>query len=233
MTAITALVTVAAIGGGGGVPGFTYPAIAPYAGVINQTAREYNIDPHLIAAIVMRESAGKERARTKAGMALPGHPLWAVGLMQVVAKAPNGFEDRPKEDDLYDPGINITWGCKVLEWGAYHHVPELPDNQVITALYQYSGGSVWNGSAGNGLDRFKRHYLSHIKYWYKKLFGIDLDVSAPLIQKPKPPKPAQDPKVYHDPLTDILASVQDCANQMAETAAKMEHYLQQQQGGDV
>lgn len=229
MTAITALVTVAAIGGGGGPLGWDYPAIKPYADLIQRVGMEQQIDPKLIAAMIMVESGGMRGIRTPAGTAKDGTKLWAVGLMQVIAKAnvPD-FQYRPTEQKLLDPRTNIRWGCRVLKWSAFHHASKYRDGIIATALYGYSGSSEWPSDRN-----FRHNYLYHVEDWYHGLFGETLDVSAPLIQKPQPPKPAQDPKVYHDPLTDILASVQDCANQMAETAAKMEHYLQQQQGGDV
>ncbi len=229
MAAITTTIAVTAAAAGGGAPlGWDYPAIKPYAAIVQRVAAEEQIDPKLIAAMIVIESAGAKGARTLAGKAKDGTKLWAVGLMQVIAKAKvQDFEDRPTELKLLNPETNIRWGCKVLKWSAFHHTPEYRHGIIATALYGYSGGSRWPSD-----EAFRRGYLYHVEDRYHSLFGATLDVSAPLIVKPQPPSPAKDQKAYHDPLQDILVEMQEIAERMTVTAGKLEHYLDAQKGGD-
>lgn len=93
-----------------------YPdAIQQWCGQIMRYARENGVDPNLISAVMLTESAGKANAYSKDG---------AVGLMQVMPRdgiaagfiCPEGpcFSDRPSSQQLFDPDFNVSYGAAML-----------------------------------------------------------------------------------------------------------------------
>lgn len=93
-----------------------YPeSIRKWCGMIEQYARENQIDPNVISAVMLQESAGNPDAYSKSG---------AVGLLQVMPRdglassfmCPAGpcFSNRPSMEQLYDPEFNISYGTKML-----------------------------------------------------------------------------------------------------------------------
>jgi soluble lytic murein transglycosylase len=108
--------------------------------IIRQQAREKNLDPALVAAVIYRES--KFRDQTS--------PAGAKGLMQIlpdtaqfIAKRSGGtqFEVR----DLANPQINISYGC----WYLRYLIDRYNGNEVAAvAAYNAGHGHVdaWGGS---------------------------------------------------------------------------------------
>jgi len=93
-----------------------YPeSIRQWCSVIERYAGEHGLDPNLISAVMLQESAGKSDAYSKSG---------AVGLMQVMPRdgkasgfmCINGpcFADRPSMDELFDPEYNVSYGTRML-----------------------------------------------------------------------------------------------------------------------
>lgn len=93
-----------------------YPeAILQWCQLIEQSARENGLDPNLVAAVMLQESAGRPDAVSKSG---------AVGLMQVMPRdgkaagfmCKNGpcFTDRPTMDELFDPEYNVAYAARML-----------------------------------------------------------------------------------------------------------------------
>jgi soluble lytic murein transglycosylase len=109
--------------------------------IIRQQAREKNLDPALVAAVIYRES--KFRDQTSAA--------GAKGLMQIlpdtaqfIAKRTGGtqFELR----DLANPQINISYGC----WYLRYLLDRYGGNEVAAvAAYNAGHGHVddWGGSS--------------------------------------------------------------------------------------
>jgi hypothetical protein len=101
------------------------PVITQWEVFILRHARNENLDPDLVAAIIMQESQGNPESRSAVG---------AVGLMQVM---PNeaGFVDRPSSQELADPDVNLDMGTAVL-------TQVLGDvrGDLLTALAAYHGG---------------------------------------------------------------------------------------------
>ncbi len=89
--------------------------VLQWCNLIETFAREYNLPPGLIAALIMQESYGDPLAYSKSG---------AVGLMQVMPRdglaasfqCANGpcFADRPAISELQDPAFNINYGTRML-----------------------------------------------------------------------------------------------------------------------
>jgi soluble lytic murein transglycosylase-like protein len=93
-----------------------YPeSIRQWCSIIQQYANDHGLDPNLISAVMLQESAGKPDAYSKSG---------AVGLMQVMPRdgkasgfmCINGpcFADRPSIDELMDPEYNVSYGTRML-----------------------------------------------------------------------------------------------------------------------
>jgi soluble lytic murein transglycosylase-like protein len=94
----------------------SYPeSIRQWCGLIEQYAQEHDLDPNLISAVMLNESAGRADAYSKSG---------AVGLMQVMPRdgkaatfmCINGpcFASRPSSDQLFDPEFNVSYGARML-----------------------------------------------------------------------------------------------------------------------
>ena len=93
-----------------------YPAaIQQWCSHIERYAGENELDPDLVAAVMLQESAGRPDAYSKSG---------AVGLLQVMPRdglaasfmCINGpcFAARPSMAELYDPEFNIDYGVRML-----------------------------------------------------------------------------------------------------------------------
>lgn len=93
-----------------------YPqSVQQWCAMVEQYSRENGLDPNLVSAVMLRESAGQPDAYSKSG---------AVGLLQVMPRdgkassftCKNGpcFADRPSMQELFDPEYNISYGTRML-----------------------------------------------------------------------------------------------------------------------
>lgn len=86
-----------------------------WCGLIEESSKKYNIDPLLIASIMLQESGGQPEILSGSG---------AVGLMQVMPRdgiastfqCINGpcFSSRPTIQELKDPAFNVNYGVRML-----------------------------------------------------------------------------------------------------------------------
>lgn len=89
--------------------------ILQWCDLIQTSANAHQIDPNLIAAIMLQESGGQPEVLSASG---------AVGLMQIMPRdgiaatfqCINGpcFSSRPSTDELLNPSFNIEFGSKML-----------------------------------------------------------------------------------------------------------------------
>lgn len=89
--------------------------IMKWCKLISYYANQRGLNPNLVAALILQESAGNPSAYSKSG---------AVGLMQVMPQdgiassfmCVNGpcFKDRPTIAELEDPEFNISYGTNML-----------------------------------------------------------------------------------------------------------------------
>jgi len=115
--------------------------------IIRQQARQKNLDPALIAAVIYEESRFRDQT-SHAG---------ARGLMQItpetadaIAKHSGGV--RFKQEDLADPQVNISYGAYYLRLLIDHY----GGNQTLAvAAYNAGSGNVdrWVAAAG-GAEQF-------------------------------------------------------------------------------
>lgn len=116
-------------------PAFYLRTIYPlkYPNTIRVHARNYDLPPALVAAVIEQESDFDHRARSKAG---------AVGLMQLTPRTAQGIATRTggtrfEMDDLLDPEISIRYGC----WYLNHlHGQFDGDDGFVMTLAAYNAG---------------------------------------------------------------------------------------------
>lgn len=82
----------------------------PYENIIMAEARDRNVDPFLVAALIRQESMFNPRARS---------PVGAAGLMQVMPQTGNALArklgiQRFRPDMLMQPELNIAFGVEYL-----------------------------------------------------------------------------------------------------------------------
>lgn len=126
--------------------------IQKWCGLITHYAKKRNLDPDLVAALILQESGGDELAYSRSG---------AVGLMQIMPRdglassfqCVNGpcFSSRPSTDELHDPEFNISYGTKMLA-GLIRKSGDTRD-----ALKSYGPMSVGYSYADTVLALFKRY----------------------------------------------------------------------------
>ena len=95
---------------------YSYPdSIHQWEDEIRSAASRYNLDPNLIAAVMLQESGGNPDAYSYSG---------AVGLMQVMpcdgiaagffCGASPCFKNRPTRAELFNPEFNVDYGARML-----------------------------------------------------------------------------------------------------------------------
>ncbi len=121
--------------------------IRQWSAHIGVIAKEYGLDPDLIAAVIQEESHGDPQVKSWAG---------AVGLMGVMPAGP-GLEWRPSAEELIKPSTNLQWGVAILS-----AILQQSGGDFFSALAAYSGGWEMAGSrvprlyASNVLDHYGR-----------------------------------------------------------------------------
>jgi soluble lytic murein transglycosylase len=102
-----------------------------YEAIVRTHARNYDLPPALLAAVIYSESKFDASARSQAG---------AVGLMQLLPDTAQGIAVRTGGNgflpsDLLDPEINVRYGSWYLR-----HLLDRYDDDVPTALAAYHAG---------------------------------------------------------------------------------------------
>jgi soluble lytic murein transglycosylase len=107
-----------------------------YEAIIREHARNYDLPPALVAAVIYTESKFDPSTRSRAG---------AIGLMQLLPATAVGIATRTgggrfTPNDLYDPEINVRYGCWYLRnlRARYRSRP----NAAELALAAYNAGQA-------------------------------------------------------------------------------------------
>ena len=122
------------------------PASEAYDEIIDEAARVYDIDAHLIHAVMQAESAFHPYAVSRAG---------AEGLMQLMPE----LSDEMGVGDAFDPRENIMGGVRYLKRLLDYH-----DGNLDLALASYNAGPG-NVERYGGVPPFRetRNYVKTIK----------------------------------------------------------------------
>ena len=142
-----------------------------YQQIVRGHARNYDLDPALLAAVIYQESKFKAGARSGSG---------AIGLMQLLPDTAKGIAlhtggSKFRVQDLYDPEINVRYGA----WYLRHLLNKYREER--TALAAYNAGQ-------NNVDRWRRegvgiqfsetrHYVERVeelKGIYRRAYGDEL-----------------------------------------------------------
>ncbi len=123
----------------------------PFHGIIVQVAGRYEVDPHLIRAIILAESGYNPKAKSEKG---------ARGLMQLMPSTAEALGVQ----DIYDPEENIDGGVRY-----FRSLLDRFDGDVQLALAAYNAGSrhVLNYA---GIPPFKatRRYIKKVLKFHQK-----------------------------------------------------------------
>jgi soluble lytic murein transglycosylase len=102
-----------------------------YESIVRGHARNYDLDPALLAAVIDQESKFRADAKSSAG---------AIGLMQLQPATAKGIAIRTGGSkfvlsDLYDPELNVRYGS----WYLHHLLVKYDDDERL-ALAAYNAG---------------------------------------------------------------------------------------------
>jgi soluble lytic murein transglycosylase len=105
-----------------------------YEHIVVGHARNYDLDPALIAAVIYRESKFDAGARSSSG---------AIGLMQLLPDTAKGIAlhtggERFRVEDLYDPEINVRYGSFYLR----RLLTKYDDTRLALAAYNAGQANV-------------------------------------------------------------------------------------------
>jgi soluble lytic murein transglycosylase len=105
-----------------------------YQEIVRGHARNYGIDPALLAAVIYQESKFDAEATSPSG---------AVGLMQLTPETAKGIAIRTggsafRVSDLRNPEINVRYGC----WYLRHLYRKYGEWRLVLAAYNAGQGNV-------------------------------------------------------------------------------------------
>jgi peptidoglycan lytic transglycosylase len=142
-----------------------------YEQIVRGHARNYDLDPALLAAVIYQESKFKANARSSSG---------AIGLMQLLPDTAKGIALHTggtafRVDDLYNPEINVRYGA----WYLRHLLEKYGDERTALAAYNAGQDNVdrWRRAGGRIQFAETRAYVSRVedlKGIYRQAYGNEL-----------------------------------------------------------
>jgi soluble lytic murein transglycosylase len=146
-----------------------------YDAIVRAHARNYHLDPALLAGVIYQESKFHPHARSSSG---------AIGLMQLLPDTAKGIAvhtggSKFRVSDLDNPEINVRYGS----WYLRHLLDKYRDEKTALAAYNAGQQNVDNWrSQGKGISFAEtRHYVSrveHLKTLYRRGYGDQLSASG-------------------------------------------------------
>jgi soluble lytic murein transglycosylase len=142
-----------------------------YRAIVRGHARNYRLEPALLAAVIYTESKFQADAKSTSG---------AIGLMQLLPSTADGIAlhtggSNFQRSDLYNPEINVRYGA----WYLRHLIDKYGDEQKALAAYNAGQDNVdrWLAS-GSGIGfRETRAYVDrveHVKRIYRDVWRSEL-----------------------------------------------------------
>jgi peptidoglycan lytic transglycosylase len=146
-----------------------------YQAIVEAHARNYRLDPALLASVIYTESKFHADARSRSG---------AIGLMQLLPSTAEGIAlhtggTRFRVSDLYTPEINIRYGS----WYLRHLLDRYGDERTALAAYNAGQDNVdrWSRE-GVGIEFPEtRNYVERVedlKSIYRKAYPAALSGTA-------------------------------------------------------
>jgi len=143
----------------------------PYAQIVRGHARNYRLDPALLAAVIYAESKFRPDARSSSG---------AVGLMQLLPDTAKGIAVHTggtqfRVSDLTNPELNVRYGS----WYLRHLIEKYGDERTALAAYNAGQQNVDDWRAKGEPIQFSetRHYVARVedlKRIYRKTYRSEL-----------------------------------------------------------
>jgi soluble lytic murein transglycosylase len=142
-----------------------------YDSIVRGHARNYRLDPALLAAVIYQESKFRPRVKSTSG---------AVGLMQLLPDTARGIAvhtggSQFRVDDLYNPEINVRYGS----WYLRHLLDKYDDERTALAAYNAGQENVddWRRDGRGIAFAETRHYVDHVEHLktlYRRGYGAEL-----------------------------------------------------------
>ena len=142
-----------------------------YGAIVREHARDYHLQPALLAAVIYQESKFRSDARSSSG---------AVGLMQLQPATAEGIAVRTggtafRVGDLLDPEINIRYGS----WYLRHLLDKYGSERTALAAYNAGQTTVdeWRRRGEPIAFSETRHYVArveHLKTIYRRAYASQL-----------------------------------------------------------
>jgi soluble lytic murein transglycosylase len=146
-----------------------------YDAIVRDHARNYRLDPALLAAVIYTESKFDAHAESPAG---------ALGLMQLLPDTAKGIALRTGGakfvvQDLYDPEINVRYGS----WYLRHLLDRYDDERTALAAYHAGQANVdrWRAK-GLGVEfpetRYYVRKVERMKRIYADAYASELGAAG-------------------------------------------------------
>ena len=142
-----------------------------YRAIVRGHARNYRLEPALLAAVIYTESKFQADAKSTSG---------AIGLMQLLPSTADGIALHTggtnfRRADLYNPEINVRYGA----WYLRHLLDKYDDERDALAAYNAGQDNVdrWLASGSGIRFRETRAYVDHVedvKETYREVWRSEL-----------------------------------------------------------
>jgi soluble lytic murein transglycosylase len=127
-----------------------------YSSIVRVHARNYDLDPSFLAAVIEQESKFRADAKSSAG---------AIGLMQLQPATAKGIAIRTGGSkfvlsDLYDPELNIRYGS----WYLHHLLVKYGNERLALAAYNAGQQNVdrWRAAGEDVQFPETRAYIDRV-----------------------------------------------------------------------
>ena len=140
-----------------------------YEQIVRGHARNYRLDPALLAAVIYQESKFQADAKSDSG---------AIGLMQLQPETAKGIAlrtggSRFQTSDLYNPEINVRYGS----WYLRHLLDKYEDERTALAAYNAGQRNVdtWRAEGKEIQFSETRAYVDKVedlKGVYRDAYGL-------------------------------------------------------------